>query len=83
MTFETASIIFMTTGTALFIAILLVKHPHIVLSLVLAMASILWSVMALKYWGVTFPQQYSWVLILFPILGIVSAMNILTKSKKI
>jgi hypothetical protein len=82
MTFETASTIFMGTGTILFGAIFIIKRIHISLSLLLALISIMWSVLAFKYWGVTFPEQYGWMPILLPIIGILSAMTILGKGMK-
>jgi len=80
MTFETASAIFMVSGTILFIVELRLKHPHMVIGLSLAAASIVWAVFGAKYWIPTFPNSYGWMGIFIPIIGIISAVTILAKA---
>ena len=79
MSFETAGTLFMLTGTLLFSVILFKKHLHKLVALLLAATCITWGVLAYKYWGPTFPPNYSWVTILLPITGMVSAVTALTK----
>ena len=84
MGFENASIVFMVTGTMLFAIELIIKRTNIVFALLLAMASIFWAVLAMKYWGIYFEAEFgktfSWITILLPIIGITSAMTILMKG---
>lgn len=87
MGFENASIVFMTTGTMLFAVELIVKRINIVLALLLVGASIFWSVLAMKYWGIyfvsEFGESFSWLSMLLPIIGITSAMTILMKGQEL
>lgn len=80
MTFELASIVFITTGTILFLTVLEIGRCNILIALLLATLSILWAVFSLKYWLPTFPDKFQWCGILTALLGILSSVTILSKS---
>ena len=80
MSFETAMLVFMGSGTILFLLILKLKRPNALFALLLASLAVLWGILAFSHWGILFPEQYMWMPIFFPVIGLLAAMNILFKS---
>ena len=80
MSFVIASLIFMVTGGILFITILKIRRVHFTIGLLLVTASVLWSVLSLKYWVTTFPINLGWTGTLVVVIGILASMTILGKA---
>lgn len=80
MTSGDVNMVFMVSGSILFMIELKLKHPHMVISLLLAAASIFWAVLGTKYWAPTFPESFGWASIFILVLGVVSAVTILAKG---